>query len=337
MTSNRPDGDNAWNYMRPLPPVEPYIHMDPVGDGTYECVALDGLPAKVISNSDDPPNSFRTRDIFQKHPTIPNAWKHLGRIDDRITLVNGEKVLPIPIEHRIRQSEWVEEVLVFGVGKPLPGLLIVPSEKCSGLEKSDILEKVWPEIEAANEAAESFSQISSDYILLLDVGSSYPTTDKGTIIRKASYKHFHDIIEAVYENQESGGDDANERLSLSREDLEAFLLKLFKQELNFPHLEIETDFFDAGMNSLQAIQARGRIQKQTNTGTSKLGQNVVFETGNIHKLVEHLFALRTGQSYNDEDEIRTMGELIAKYSNFKKPEVTLGEVVVSFKILRNTR
>jgi acyl-CoA synthetase (AMP-forming)/AMP-acid ligase II len=329
MTSNRPDDDNAWNYMRPLPPVQPYMLMDPLEDGTYECVALDGLPAKVTSNSDNPPNSFRTRDIFHKHPTIPNAWKHLGRIDDRVTLTNGEKVLPIPIEHRIRQSEWVKEVLVFGIGKPLPGLLVIPSEKCTRLEKQNILDKVWPDIAAANEASDAFSQILRDYVLILDIDATYPATDKGTIIRKASYKHFHDLIEAVYENQESGDNDATEKLSLSRGDLEGFLLNLFKQDLNFMHINIDTDFFDAGMDSLQSIQARGRVQKQISIGSSKLAQNVDFETGSIRKLAQHLYDLRVGQDSSREDEIATMAKLVERYSDFKKLRAAEKEVVVS--------
>ena len=103
---------------------------------------------KVTSNSDDPPNSFHTRDTFLKHPTLPNAWKYLGRIDDRVTLVNGEKVLPIPIEHRIRQSIYVKDNLVFGVGRAIPGLIIVPSEECQGMDKKYILDLVWPDIAA---------------------------------------------------------------------------------------------------------------------------------------------------------------------------------------------
>jgi hypothetical protein len=43
MTSFRPAEDKAWNYVRPLPKVEPYIHMAPRGPNIFECVVLDGL------------------------------------------------------------------------------------------------------------------------------------------------------------------------------------------------------------------------------------------------------------------------------------------------------
>ena len=72
MTSERPPGDLDWNYLRILPKVEPFVMMDEIAPGIYECVALDGLKSKSTINSDDPPNSFRTRDLFTKHPSKPN-------------------------------------------------------------------------------------------------------------------------------------------------------------------------------------------------------------------------------------------------------------------------
>ena len=50
-----------------------------------ECAVLDGHRAKSISNSNEPPHSFHTSDLFVPHPTIENAWKFIGRADDRVT------------------------------------------------------------------------------------------------------------------------------------------------------------------------------------------------------------------------------------------------------------
>ncbi len=68
-----------------------------------------------MSNSDDPPNSYHTSDLFVAHATIPNAWKFIGRLDDRITLTTGEKVLPLEIEGCIMQESIVSEAVMFGV------------------------------------------------------------------------------------------------------------------------------------------------------------------------------------------------------------------------------
>ncbi|KAL4949466.1 hypothetical protein BDW69DRAFT_202833 [Aspergillus filifer] len=290
MTSDRPVGDKLWNYVQ-------------LEDGSYECIALDGLPAKVSSNCDDPPNSFHTQDTFLKHPSKPNAWKYLGRIDDRVTLINGEKVLPVPIEHRIRHSKFVQDNLVFGVGKPLPGLIVVPSAECQALSKTEILDAVWPDIEAANQNAEAFSQIPRDMVIILDVGATYSATDKGTMIRNRSYNEFSHLIEVAYQNLEDG-------------DLEDYLLKLFHTKLGLGDIELSSDLFEAGVDSLQAIKARGFIKKDIDIGQAELGHNVVFDFANIKKLAAHLHALRTGEEQDEEDEFDVMSQLVGQYSSF---------------------
>lgn len=331
MTSERPPEDKAWNYVRPLPKVAPFVKMDLLEDGSYECVVLDGLPAKVSSNSDDPPNSFHTRDTFLKHPSIPNAWKYLGRLDDRITLVNGEKVLPVPIEHRIRQNRYVQDNLVYGVGRPLPGLLVVPSVECQKMTKAEILEQIWPDIAAANANAEAFSQISRDMVIVLDPGCSYPATDKGTMIRNRCYLEFNDQIEEKYRKLQEGGSTAaaSRRVFDNVQELEQFLLSLFRDELGFTEIDLDTDFYEAGVDSLQAIKARGVIQNQVDIGSAQLGHNVIYDCANIRKLAAHLDAVRTGQESSAEDELSVMARLIDKYSTFvSRPAAE--ETVVSF-------
>lgn len=133
MTSHPPMDDKAWNYVRPLPNVAPYLFMKLLDDGSCESVVLEEAPSKVTSNSEDPPTFFHTSDCSIKHPTIPNAWKYPGRIDDRVALVNGQKMIPISIEHRVRQNKFVKDVLVFGVGKKIPGLgSVMASCRCRG-------------------------------------------------------------------------------------------------------------------------------------------------------------------------------------------------------------
>lgn len=216
MTSFGPREDTAWNYVRPLPSCVPYIEMVPRAANTFECVVLDGLPSKVASNSEDPPNSFHTSDLFTPHPSIPNAWKYLGRLDDRVTLVNGEKVLRITYEHQVREHELVREACVFGVGRAFPGLIIVPSEKATGLSKGTLLEKLWPVVVAANSRVEGFSQISKEMVQILDVGTEYPCTDKGTMIRPAFYKRFETLINSMYEQFEAPLDVSDGALSLKQ-------------------------------------------------------------------------------------------------------------------------
>jgi hypothetical protein len=328
MTSFRLPEDKAWNYMRPLPSAKPYIRMVERSPNIYECLVLDGLPSKVLSNSSDPPNSFYTSDTFTRHPTMPDAWKYLGRLDDRITLVNGEKVLPIPYEHRIRQHELVSEVVLFGVGRAIPGMFIVPSEKARQLDSSQLLETLMPVVEVANASTEAFGRISREMIEILDIDVDYPRTDKGTIIRAAFYAKFADQIDRSYVRFETPTNPGSGNLLvLNLEGLEAYLLDLFRIKIGVPEVNRSADFFDLGIDSLQAITARGYIMRQVDLGTKTLRQNVVFEHPNVQTLAMHLYSMRTGEVSEDKDELQVMAELVEKYSVF--PRRLPGSIVPS--------
>ncbi|TID21418.1 male sterility protein [Venturia nashicola] len=328
MTSFRPPDDTAWNYMRPLSSAKPYIRMIERSPSIYECIVLEGLPSKVVSNSSNPPNSYYTSDTFTPHPTIPDAWKYLGRLDDRITLINGEKVLPIPYEHHIRQSELVSEIVLFGVGRAIPGMFIMPSEKARQLQSSEILETLMPLVEAANSRTEAFGRISREMIEILDVDAEYPQTDKGTVIRAAFYKHFADRINQIYLRFDTPANlDSQKLLTLDIKGLETYLLDLFKNKIRVLGIDLSTDFFDLGIDSLQAITARGYIMRQVDLGSKPLRQNVVFEHPNIQSLARHLHSIRTGEVMEDEDELEVMAELVQKYSVF--PELLPGSIVPS--------
>jgi hypothetical protein len=333
MISSRDREDKSWNYLRPLPKVKSYLKFDPMGDGLYEAIVLDGLPTKVMSNSDSPPNSYRTRDTFAPHPTIPDAWKHVGRLDDRLTLVNGEKVLPIPMENRIRQDEYVHECLIFGIGRAFPGLLVIPSQRATGLTKVEILDRIMPSIDTTNSNAEKFAQISREMIEILEPGAEYPQTDKGTIIRAAAYKRFEQLIDSVYVRFETPSDaTTSRRRKLDLRGIETYLLDMLQNRLDVKDLNSHTDFFSAGMDSLQAIVARGHIMRQIDLGGHVLGQNVIFEHPSIENMAGYLHSLSNGSSLQEKNELDVMLELVVKYSDFEPfkrgTTVPNGDVVV---------
>ncbi|KAK9473258.1 uncharacterized protein V1510DRAFT_364071 [Dipodascopsis tothii] len=319
MTSYREQEDKNWNYLRVSESVKPFLLMDETSPGSniFECVVLDGYKSKVTSNSDFPPNSFRTKDLFKKHPLIADAWKYLGRVDDRVTLSNGEKVLPIPIEHRIRESPFVKECVVAGIGKPAPILLIIPNEPVMSEFENDYLDKVWPNIESANGRAETFSQISRDLIKLLPSDVEYPRTDKGTVIRAAFYKTFEKEIDETFERLEEATEGG---LKLDQAGLERFLFELFEKELGVPLADKYSDFYTSGVDSLQAIRAGAVIRRTLYLGGhgAKMSQNVVFEYSTIERLAQYLLSLRADMTSESRpsDDLSAMQELFEKYSKF---------------------
>ena len=320
MNSFRSPGDKEWSYLRLHYPLANHVLMDEISPGVFECVALDGLPSKGPSNSDNPPNSFRTRDLFIRHPdpAKSNYWRYLSRFDDRITLVNGEKVLPLPIEGRIRRDACVKEAAVFGVGKSVPGVLIFRDEQAKEFSDEDFRKAIRPSLKAANAGAETFSRIPDELVIVLSADTVYPKTDKGTIIRAALYQEFAKIIEAAYDKFESSAEGGT--LQLDVPELESFLLESFSKKIGVTLESVDSDIFSAGIDSLQTTRLYGIIKKDVDLGSGKdrLSQNIVFEKGTIRALAKHLHSLRTGEPEEDSDEIVTMQEMITKYSSFKE-------------------
>ncbi|KAJ5675545.1 hypothetical protein N7462_008442 [Penicillium macrosclerotiorum] len=325
MTSFRPPGDTEWQYMRLHRPVADHTLMDEISPGVFECVALDGLPSKGPSNSKapfsdkNPANSFRTADLFTRHPdpNKSNYFKYLSRLDDRITLVNGEKVLPIPIEGRVREEELVRECVVFGFQRTVPGALIFrAAEKALELNDKEFLEAIWPAVEAANARAETFSRIPKELVVVKGGDVAYPRTDKGTFIRAQVYQQFEQDIQLAYDS--FGGKGKQGSLALSIVELENWLLARFRDDLGITLRDAEADIFSAGVDSLQTTQIWRYIVHDLDIGNQadELSQNIVFEKGTVNALAKHLYQMRTGQEFEAEDEIQVMREMIEKYSTF---------------------
>ncbi|KAJ5108161.1 hypothetical protein N7456_004836 [Penicillium angulare] len=314
---SRPQGDPYWNYLKFFDNIRPYIWMKPIGDSLYECVYLSGHPALTTSNSDQPSGSFHSKDVFTPHPNIPNRWKYVTRIDDRITLINGEKVLPLPIEGHIKQHPLIDEAVVFGVGKSAPGLLIFQSSKAEEVcyTEEEYLEEIWATIEYANSRAEYFSRIPRDMIAILPYGAIVPRTDKGSMIRAQVYSHYADLINGIYSTE----DDTNEQCQMDIHDTSSLLMQLCQRDLGISLSCPEASFFSEGVDSLKAIHLRRLVLRHFNLRKSEFPQNVIYETGNIEKLAQYIFSLQNGDDfYMVEDEIDLMSEFIHRYSHFQK-------------------
>ncbi|KAJ5175188.1 uncharacterized protein N7482_001065 [Penicillium canariense] len=334
MTSFRPPGDTEWQYMRLHRPVADHTLMDEISPGVFECVALDGLPSKGPSNSKppfsakNPENSFRTADLFTRHPdpNKSNYYKYLSRLDDRITLVNGEKVLPILIEGRVREEELVRECIVFGFQRTVPGALIFrAADKAAHLSDEEFLETIWPAVEVANSRAETFSRIPKELVVVKGADVLYPRTDKGTFIRAQVYQEFAEEIEKAYSNFGASGQKGE--LALSVSELEDWLLARFREDLDVPLPSAESDIFAAGVDSLQTTQIWRFIVRELDLGASgeALSQNIVFEKGTVRALAKHLYQKRTGQAVEAEDEVKVMQEMIQKYSQFTQHHPTISQ------------
>jgi thioester reductase-like protein len=325
MTSNRPPGDKEWNWLRPPEALLPYLRWTKQGDA-YECVIADGWKSKVVSNQPD--GSYATRDLFVRHPTKTDRFKYVGRLDDWIALVNGEKINPVQFEQTVQTDPHVAEAVVFGAGQVAAGLIIVAAKGYDNVSEDEFIKIVQPTIDAANARAEAYAKIDREHIRVMraEAINDCPKTDKGTVIRSAFYKKFEALIKSIYEDAErtTGGN-----LQLDRDGTAAWLKELVVQileldEAKAARLSEDTDFFTVGLDSLGAYRMFSRIVKTLDLGprASEVAGNVCFEHPNVAALASFLFALRSGGSYAKRTETDEMQALIDRYGAFGPQKVT---------------
>jgi thioester reductase-like protein len=319
MTSFREPGDKEWNWLRPPPALLPYLRWTQHGDA-YEVVIADGWRSKVTSNQPD--GSYATRDLFVRHPTHGDRFKYVGRLDDWIALVNGEKLNPVQFEHTVQSDPHVAEAVVFGAGHVAAGLIIVPAKGHDAMSEEDFLALVQPTIDAANAQAEAYAKIDREHIRVLkaDAINDCPKTDKGTVIRSAFYKKFETLIQSIYEDAEAatGGD-----LQLSFDEMVPWLKEVLLEMLKLGPVDAarvtaEADFFALGLDSLGAYRIYSRILRSLDLGgkSAEVPGNVCFEYPNLKALASYLSALRSGESFTKRSETDEMQALIDRYGNF---------------------
>ena len=317
LNSHRPKNDKEWNYLRPIETAAKFLKFYDNGDGTFECGVLDGFGSKSASNMED--GSWATRDMFTPHPARPGLWKYIGRKDDWIILLNGEKINPIPFEHIVRQNPYVSEAIVFGAGRHMPGLIIIASSAGNDLSPPELKEKIGPTLTSANAQSDRYAQISPEMIMILPMGTNYRKTDKGTVIRYAFYEKFKDLIASMYQNEHGIGQDG---LVLDEDELCPWLRNKVLSILDIRNHEISDhdDFFSLGMDSLQAFRLYSVIIHELNLGdeSKKLNSNVAFEHPNVEQLAKSILKLRNGTIASDHDNVSKMKALIERFATFTK-------------------
>ncbi|KAG2150554.1 L-aminoadipate-semialdehyde dehydrogenase [Suillus clintonianus] len=324
MTSFRNfETDKDWNWPRAKGPyvktnVNDYLRFEPRGGDIYELFVLDGWPMKVMTNQPD--GSYATKDLFIKHPTIPDAYKFIGRIDDTLVMVNGEKTNPVPMELTLRSSPYIADAVIFGAGRIQIGALILPTEIVKDRSPSELVKLVAPIVALANAEAPSHSQLATEALVFLPYGTVIPRADKGSILRPRVYKEFEGVINEVYKRLEGDIDGDGKRRLTDEAEARTAIRDIIGMTVDRPidSLEDDTDLFDFGLDSLQSSRIRNTIQREIDLGGKKLSPNAVFEHPSIMQIARLLVAMSSGKegALAQQSPREIVLELVKKYSSF---------------------
>jgi thioester reductase-like protein/aryl carrier-like protein len=268
---------------------------------------------------------FRTKDLFTKHPTIPNLWTHASRSDDVIVFLNGEKVNPVDFESRVSRHPNVAAALMFGEKRFEAGVLVelVDSQKKGDLsvaERARIVKDIWPVIEEANSILPAYARIDEAHIIFTEVEKPVLRTLKGTVRRAATFDLYKGAIEKVYRDvAEMETDDVvpgRLRCEIGSEEEAARVVRqAVQQTMKAGEIEVTEDFFSRGMDSLQVL----RLVRYLRGSTALTGvtPSMVYLNPSIGALSAALYQLAQNKQVSEEqkreDQLRTRREILQKY------------------------
>ncbi|KAG6356352.1 hypothetical protein INS49_015740 [Diaporthe citri] len=334
-----------WSWVTPLPHARPYLQFEPESSGAsqdlYHLVIKPGLKQKVLS--DRPDGSYGTKDLFQRHSTIPDLWKFAARKDDIIVMLNGEKADPIPVEDAVKVNPEVATAVAFGAGHEALGLVVIRSHSSAILPDEEFLKAISSSIDLGNSRVPEYARIARDMIIVKESGTPFPATDKGTVIRSAFLKEMNGDIERLYADRSASKlKSTSTGVPMSHGEVLAMISEIVKDELrlkhahdnstsepravdetkNFDDLPIDADLFNLGVDSLQASNIRSRIQREIDLRGVSLATNVVFDYPTVALLGDHVMQLHLGNNVHSEttDPEKLARVMVETYSNFPSTE-----------------
>ncbi|KIK65759.1 hypothetical protein GYMLUDRAFT_194612 [Collybiopsis luxurians FD-317 M1] len=319
-----------WQYLQFMDRAN--IRWVPQGDGTFEAQFLTCETHHVAVENLPDVTGYATQDVFEPHPTIPNLWKIVGRIDDVLIHSSGEKTVPAPMEGIISASPMLSGAIMFGRQRDQPGILLepVPAYQIdihNDSEVSKFRNMIWDVIESANKIAPSFSRIFKEMILIADPKKPLPRVGKGTLARKAALALYDPEINKIYETVESnsGGDSVVPPRTWENQDLEPWLAGQISDILSAKAPATTADLFEHGLDSLSSTIFRLHIVAALRKSSfpapaAAISQSIIYNYPTIAQLAEIISKLVADPNRADSVSLEqtheeAMEEMISKYSH----------------------
>ncbi|CAF4038801.1 unnamed protein product [Rotaria magnacalcarata] len=290
--------DKKWKFME-IPEIrKPFLRIEtpPNAQNPNEKLIFhlpnDPFLAENISTSLD--DCYTAGDILLEDPPNSGQYFILGRQDDTLVHVNGEKTNPIPMEDVIRHSPLVQQVVIVGHNQFCTAALVqLNIGEASNYDFQEIEEKIWEVVERANKEAPSHSRLVRQLVKILPMNKTLPVTEKGNLTRQKINQEYATLISTIYdkflnqqyqEQQKHGTTQEKEQTKWTEEKIKKYLeeeLKLLDQKIN----DFSRSIFDFGVNSLQVVELRNLICQDI----CEIPKNFLYENSSIEHMSSKLF------------------------------------------------
>ncbi|KIA75341.1 NRPS-like enzyme [Aspergillus ustus] len=263
---------------------------------------------------------FEIQDELVCNPRHPETdFTAVGRTDDTIVLATGEKVQPQLLEAALFESTLVKAAVAFGEHQFEIGVLVQPARDLAHDEYDSFkTEHLWPVVESVREKMDEHARIQSpEAILIVPSTVALARTDKGSIARKEVYAMFEAKIALVYQRLESAGPVRLLRWDTLEQDLKELISGCvdWKGDWGF-----DEDFFERGMNSLQAIRVRRALVIAVTRSfegvirPERIGREFVYSYPSVRRMAD-FFRTNTKQTngYSTPDAEGEVDAFVRKY------------------------
>ncbi|GJE98661.1 acetyl-CoA synthetase-like protein [Phanerochaete sordida] len=283
------------------------VELVPAGPGIYELIAVQTsthfLP--VTNTKIGGRDGFATNDLLEKHPEKEGFWRIYGRADDQITLANGMKTNPGPIEAVLCEDPTVKAALLFGREKTHVGILIFPTEQIDTANEQCVLSyktRIWPTIERVNARIPKHSQIFAEMVLVAFPSKPLLVTEKRTVRKGATLQQYDQEIEALYSlDQDRDPRGLSEPAAWTLADAQNFTRATICQYA--PSVTSDgQDLFDHGLTSLHALRIGNTIANVLALPRAHRARNFVYRHPTIASLSAFVFSLAQGRTSPNTEE-----------------------------------
>ncbi|KAI1615931.1 hypothetical protein EDD36DRAFT_402912 [Exophiala viscosa] len=320
-------GQDTWNFFEWHPNYK--LEMQRLEDNIYEMVVPYDPSFEWICRVNQVPakQEWRTRDLFEPHPTKSGLWRFYGRRDDVIVLSTGEKFNPVTMEGIILGHPLVRGALISGTARFQACLIIELRPGHHGKQddlEERIIDSIWPYIELANNDGPATGRIFRSKIILACSEKPFARSGKGTVIRSLTEKLYAEELETLYSGAESHIHVTALNNPCSFEDIQKFLRRILISLLDKPDLSDDQDFFTLGLDSLQTSEIVNAIKaglEHYKSNQASISIKVIYANPTVDKLTAWMGSI-TNPSINGLDEntdveslrVQAMSKMVEKYT-----------------------
>ncbi|KAB8223675.1 hypothetical protein BDV33DRAFT_166905 [Aspergillus novoparasiticus] len=316
-----PEDKEDWEYFEWWPTNG--IEMELVDDDLYEMVIHRHYNPflQPIFHTFPDLDEYHTKDVYTRHPTKSNLWKLRGRLDDVVSLSNGEKFNPVTMEKIIEGHALVARAVVVGNGKFQPALLVEPNwnQWSEDNPVRDLIAQIWPTVQDANRINPAHGRIMKNKVGVASKTKPFQTTPKGSTQRRLVTRDYEKEIEDIYTKQD---DEITEYQIPDTADLsgiQEFVRNVVSDALGFSSFSDQTDFYSLGLDSLQTMQLSRTFQGsicscRPSTKSRAITAQNIYGNPTVEQLAKFIYGITSNAEQSTVSRSEKIDALVQKYT-----------------------